>query len=168
VLDISEREESRRHAELASLIVGALQTPNRLFPSEAITFPGTRIAANAVYPPIAEALTASEDLLEEYIRLDDMIKDMHKQMEPLGESWNQDIEEVDRKLRLGAKVALRKVGKVLGVDKADEDDDGVMEEGEEGGLGDGEVEGTEGSYELQKSLRYAERGVRRMVKGLKE
>jgi hypothetical protein len=164
-LNHSEKDESRRHAELASLIVGALKTPNRPLPNETATFPGIHIAANAVYMPVAEALTASENLLKEYTRLDDMIKDLRDEhRDPLGESWNQDIEEVDRKLRMGARVALRRVGKVLGVDKVDEDGDEVMEEGEDSEL----VEGMEESYELQKSLRYVERGVRRMVKGLKD
>jgi hypothetical protein len=58
---------------------------------------------------------------------------------------------------------LRNVKKVLGADvedfvmgEADEDGDVDMEGGEE----------VELNFELQKTLRYAERGVKRMVKGL--
>lgn len=166
----SEKEGSRRHSELASLIASALQAPGHPHPNETPTFPGTTIATNTAYPPVGEAITASENLLKEYARLDDMIKGMRKeQMQPLGETWNQDIEEADGKLRMGARVALRRVGKVLGIDKMEEDGDEIM--GEEDGVvvtSREEVEMGEKSYELQKSLRYAERGVRRMVKGLKE
>jgi hypothetical protein len=61
---------------------------------------------------------------------------------------------------MGARVALRNVKKVLGADAeggTDEDGDVDME---------GEGKTVELNYELQKSLRYAERGIKRMVKGL--
>lgn len=79
----------------------------------------------------------------------------------IADTWKQDIEDTDKQLKKGARVALRNVKKVLGADvedsaMMDEDDDVDMEGGEKVQL----------NYELQKSLRYAERGVKRMVKGL--
>jgi hypothetical protein len=102
-------------------------------------------------------------LLEEYERLDKMISDMRdEQTYPMAETWHQDLEGTKQKLEMGARVALRNVKKVLG---AEVNDDAVAA----GGEGDEEmtlVEDDSLNYELQKSLRYVERGVKRMVKGL--
>jgi hypothetical protein len=82
-----------------------------------------------------------------------------EQTEPVGETWKQEIEETDRQLKMGARVALRNVKKVIGVEvEAGEDQDG-----------DVNMEGSEKmelNYGLRESLRYAERGVKRMVKTL--
>jgi hypothetical protein len=103
-------------------------------------------------------LSASEGLVKQYQRLDDTIGELREgQYEPIADTWKQDVEDTDRQLKMGARVALRNVKKVLGAD-ADADEDVDMES-----EGDGKVEL---SFELQRSLRYAERGVRRMVKGL--
>ena len=84
-----------------------------------------------------------------------------EQPDTIADTWKQDIEDTDKQLKKGARVALRNVKKVLGADvehslMTDEDGDVDMEGGEK----------VELNYELQKSLRYAERGVKRMVKGL--
>ena len=68
--------------------------------------------------------------------------------------WAKDVEETEQKLMLGHEVALRKVKKVLGVDGGEQGSEAV-----EGG-------DDESDYQLQKCLKYAERGVKRMVKGL--
>jgi len=84
-----------------------------------------------------------------------------EQPDTIADTWKQDIEDTDKQLKKGARVALRNVKKVLGADvedsmMTDEDGDVDMERGEK----------VELNYGLQKSLRYAERGVKRMVKGL--
>jgi hypothetical protein len=126
-------------------------------------FPGTKIADNAAYLPVADVLTSAEALLEEYERLDKMISNMRdEQTKPMAETWHQDLEGTKQKLEMGARVALRNIKKVLG---AEVDDDAM----DAGGEGDEEmtlVEDDSLNYELQKSLRYVERGVKRMVKGL--
>ena len=147
------------------MIENALKTPDRPFEGEAPTYTGTRIAENAAYTPVAGVLAASENLIKEYERLDKMSKDMQQEdAKPVAETWNQELAEAERQLKMGARVALRNVKKVLGAD-TEEDERGVTE-----GDGDEEMQDAEGgqelNYELQKSLRYAERGVKRMVKGL--
>lgn len=74
------------------------------------------------------------------------------------EAWNQDIENIERKLKLGARVALRNAKKVLGAEIKDRDGEMATIEVEE--------EEKELDDELHKRLNYAERGVKRMVKGL--
>ena len=132
--------------------------------SEAATFVGTHIAGNAVFTSANTILSASEALVNEYQRLDGMIAKLREeQPAALVDTWKQDVEHTDQQLKKGARVALRNVKKVLGADvedcvmaEADEDRDMNVEGGEE----------VELNFELQKSLRYAERGVKRMVKGL--
>ncbi|KAI4951685.1 hypothetical protein J4E86_007101 [Alternaria arbusti] len=158
----AEKEEERRREELTSTLFEALQTPNRPAKGEPETFAGTQIAGNAVYTSVTSVLRASEVLVNEYQRLDGMIAKLREeQPDTIADTWKQDIEDTDKQLKKGARVALRNVKKVLGADvedsvMTDEDGDVDMEGGEK----------VELNYGLQKSLRYAERGVKRMVKGL--
>jgi hypothetical protein len=164
IVTCSEEAETRRRDEITSTILNALKTTNRGVQGEIPTYTGTKIAENVAYMPVIDVLSSSEALLEEYERLDKMIMDMGDQeAEPVAETWHQDLQEVEQKLQMGARVALRNVKKVLGAD-AEKEDIGTA------GDGDDEMQGLEGeqelNYELKKSLRYAERGVKRMVKGL--
>jgi hypothetical protein len=155
----SEEAETRRRNEIASALFNALKTPNGTVQGDVHTFIGTNIAENAAYIPVANALAASEALLNEYERLDKIIVDMRdEQAEPVAETWQQELQEAEQLLQKGARVALRNVKKVLGAEEVGgEQGDEEMHE---------EEETQELNYELQKSLRYAERGVKRMVKGL--
>jgi hypothetical protein len=156
-----QKEEKCRRDKLANTFLQALQTPNR--PVETPSFAGTHIAGNAVYISVTSMLSASEGLVKEYQRLDGMIASLRdEQPDPIADTWKQDVEETDKQLKMGARVALRNVKKVLGADVEggmDEDGDVDMTLEEKG-------KDVELSFELQKSLRYAERGVKRMVKGL--
>lgn len=161
----SEEETTRRRNEITSTILNALKTPNRPVQGETLTFTGTKIAENAAYIPVANILATSESLIKEYDRLDTMITDMRgEEAELAAETWQQEIHEAERQLKMGARVALRNVKKVLGVDMENEG------KGATDGDGDEEMEDVDAgkglNYELQRSLRYAERGVKRMVKGL--
>jgi hypothetical protein len=156
----------RRRNEIIAAILDVLQTPNRPVRSGAAraTFAGTTIAENAAYIPVAEVLTASDGLSKEYERLDSVITDIGKEhTEPVVETWQQELQDTERHLQMGARVALRNVKKVLGADMdhgRDADKDEVEQE---------EITWEvkhELNYELHKSLRYAERGVKRIVKGL--
>ncbi|KAH7083392.1 hypothetical protein BKA63DRAFT_403873 [Paraphoma chrysanthemicola] len=157
----AEEEELSRRNEIASTISNALQTPNRRVQGSVPTFPTTTIAENAVYTPIADVLATSEDLVTQYESLDNMITGMRDdQAGPLAETWHQELQEAERQLRMGARVALRNVKKVLGADVDDE----IIDDAEE--IVENEEDEKELNYELQKGLQYAERGVKRMVKGL--
>ncbi|CAN9082271.1 unnamed protein product [Alternaria alternata] len=160
----ANKQEQHHRDELAATILEALRTPNRPVKSETANFKGTRIAGNQLYASVTTILTTSSDLVNEYRRLDDMITKLrNEQPATRADTWKQDVEDTDRQLRRGARVALRNVKKMLGADvedvimgEADEDGDVKMEGGEE----------VELNYELRKSLRYTERGVKKMVKGL--
>jgi hypothetical protein len=104
---------------------------------------------------------ASENLVSMYTKHDAMLAEMAAEGQgQLSEKWTQDVAETERKLRLGYKVATRNLRKVLGahVEREDEDEDEEMD-GE--GMEVGEL-----NYEILRGLGYAERGVKRMVKGL--
>ncbi|KAF2036744.1 hypothetical protein EK21DRAFT_51354 [Setomelanomma holmii] len=158
----AEKEESRRRTEIASTIVNALQKPSRAVQGDAPTFAGTTIAENSAYTPVPGLLAASAGLIAEYERLDDMVTNMQDdQAGSLAETWTQDLQEAETQLKLGARVALRNVKKVLGADV--EDELKQEKDGDEDMANEGEHEL---NFELNDSLRYAERGVRRMVKGI--
>jgi formiminotetrahydrofolate cyclodeaminase len=159
----SEEAQTRRNNEIATAIMTALKTPSRPVKGETPTYPGTKIAEHAVYSPVTAFLDASDALVAEYQRLDNMVKDMQDDaVAPIAETMNDELQEATRQLNLGARVALRNVKKVLGMPRdADVDEDGDEE------MRDVEREGEQVlSYEWQKSLNYVERGVKRMVKGL--
>jgi hypothetical protein len=160
-----KKEEKRRRDELASAILQVLQTPNRPVKGDTLTFTGTHIAGNAVYMSVISILSASEGLVKEYQRLDDMIANLRdEQPDSIADRWKQIIEDTDRQLKMGARVALRNVKKVLGADVEGDGLGGVDKDGDVDMEGEGKR--AELNYELHKSLRYAERGVKRMVKGL--
>lgn len=85
-------------------------------------------------------------------------------MHPIVDTWKRDIEETENQLKLGARVALKNVREVFGAKVAGDDAKGLADE-------DGDMDMNVGgkaqlTCELLESLRYAERGVKRMTKGL--
>ncbi|KZM27902.1 uncharacterized protein EKO05_0005810 [Ascochyta rabiei] len=152
-----------RRNEFTGLIVNALQTPNRPVQGVSPTLVDTKIARNAVFKSVADVLKASEHLIGEYVKLDAMITGI-RDAEPEGvaEAWTEDIEKTARLLKTGAEIAIRNVKRVLGADVEVDERDVRMEAGERM---DG-IEKMELKYELQKSLQYVEKGVKKMVKNL--
>ncbi|KAH7396565.1 hypothetical protein DE146DRAFT_695529 [Phaeosphaeria sp. MPI-PUGE-AT-0046c] len=163
----AEEAEAHRRNEVAAIIFDALKIQKRSTPNDVPKFTGTRIATNSAYTSVTEVFTASETLLDEYARLDKKIADMgSEQAGPLGDTWHQELQEAERQLQMGARVAVRNVKKVLGaVLDGDGKDTDLTRDSE---MQKAEGDGLELKYELQRSLRYAERGVKRMVKGLPE
>lgn len=129
------------------------------------TFAGTNIASNAGYTCITDVLSTSQSLVKEYKRLDGMISKLREdQAHPIADTCKRDIEETENQLKLGARVALKNVSKVLGAKVASGDAKGLTDE-------DGDMNMNVGgkvqlTCELLESLRYVERGVKRMIKGL--
>ncbi|KAF1845427.1 uncharacterized protein K460DRAFT_395090 [Cucurbitaria berberidis CBS 394.84] len=165
----AEEEEARRRYEIAATIMEALETPNQAIQGQTPTLGGTKIASNTAYASVSDVLKASEGLIVEYQRLDNIIKGLRdERTESVADTWKQNLDETEKQLKMGARVALRNVKKVLGADTEGEELAPVDEDGDEkmeGVVGEAETE-TELNYELHRSLRYAERGVKRMVKGL--
>lgn len=65
----------------------------------------------------SDVLNASEGLINEYQRLDDIISRLRmEESHSIADMWKQDLQETDKQLRLGARVALRNVKKALGAD----------------------------------------------------
>ena len=91
------------------------------------------------------------------------LRDEHA--ETIADTWKRDVEATDRQLRMGSRVATRNVKRILGADIEDGEQESCAQDGD---VNMGGVKPVELSFELQKSLRYAERGVKRMVKGLPE
>ncbi|CBX94356.1 hypothetical protein LEMA_P121200.1 [Plenodomus lingam JN3] len=153
----------RRH-EMVDSILKALGPPSEPNHRKTTTIAGTKIADHATYTSTTDVLAQSKGLVKEYEGLDGMISDMRSQQgDSVADTWKRKIRESEEQLRKGARVAARNVKKVLGADMSI-DEAYKMEV-------DRKVEiqqdkGDNLSYELQRSLRYAERGVKRMAKGL--
>lgn len=131
------------------------------------TFGESKIARNAVFASGATVLRASKDLVDEYVRLDTIIVGMRDaKPEGVAESWTEEVDKTARLLKIGAETAIRNVKKVLGADVEEGDADGstLVEDGETMEV----LEQMELNYELRKGLLFAERGVKKMAKGLPE
>lgn len=153
----------RRRNELTKSILEALQTPNRPISGTTPTIGNTKIARNAVFKSAANVLTVSGHLIDEYDRLENLIAGMRDaEPEGIAEAWAEDVEGTARLLRIGAESGIRNVKKVLGADVEDADTGGTKEEGKRM---DG-VDNMELNFELRKNLQYAEKGVKKMVRGL--
>jgi len=123
-------------------------------------YPGTAIAINPIFASATEMIATSNGLVQEYDNIEEMVaKATEDDRKVIRDTWQQDADEMKRLLELGHRKALRDVKKVLGVNDvgkmtvADKDDEGRLTKT---GLDQG----------LKDTLRYAERGVKRMVKGL--
>jgi len=155
----SEGEDSRRRKEISSLIAKALRAPESFTEGETATFPHTKIASNPTLASAKKVNTACQRLLSEYNSLEATLAGMAEDVNNTAtERWARDVEETERRLRLGHKIAVRNVKRMLD-GKVKEND--MDEEEAASGFVQKEL-----NMALHKSLGYAERGVKRMVKGL--
>ncbi|KAF2690131.1 hypothetical protein K458DRAFT_459163 [Lentithecium fluviatile CBS 122367] len=161
-LQQAKKEDARRSNELTSLIANALQPRTEHTQANPATFPNTTIATNPTFESAGRVNAACKSLISEYNAIEATIVGMGgDRQKKVTEKWARDVTETEGKLRLGHRVALRNVKKVLGANG----ETGTGADEEEQMEGDGLMTG-ELNYELLKSLRYAERGIKRMVKGL--
>ncbi|KAK7182726.1 hypothetical protein PSPO01_11307 [Paraphaeosphaeria sporulosa] len=162
-LEQAERRDVHRQSEMSAVIAKALTKPNKTTSREPMTFETTRIACNSIYHSALRVDAARRSMLFEYAGLEATIAKMGgDHMNTVTEKWVQDIGREDRLLRLGHKTAVKRVKKVLGA-KAQGQETLVEEtEGEEKGIGVQD----ELNMELLQGLKYAERGIKRMVKGV--
>lgn len=172
-LKIREKAQSRHREDVSDLIAQAFRPPNFSIDSaddDFPSYPGTAIALNIIYASAEDVLSSSKRLVAEYDRMERMINDATQDgEEPVMETWKQEVKETERLLEVGRRKALRDVKKVLGADVEDDRMDGIEGSGRviEERMDSNEKESSDTlNYELLKSLRYAERGVKRMVKGL--
>lgn len=143
---------------MAALITEGLTKPNRATKGEPTTFANTKIVENITYNSAVKVDTACRSMFSGYHNLEEMIRELAgDQKNTVTDKWMQDVAETERLLKLGHKTAVRNVKKVL-----DTEGDEMEVENSEKGIGVQE----ELNMELRDGLRYAERGVKRMVKGL--
>ncbi|KAF2116180.1 hypothetical protein BDV96DRAFT_44840 [Lophiotrema nucula] len=156
----AESENQRRCNDIASIISDALLPPSSMQKAEGdhpALIPGTSIARSAAYSPVDQVLRASKKMVDEYNTIEKLVEDITpKDDQQITEAWREEVKNTQRKLDIGHKVALRGVKRVLGVE--DEVEENV--EGEE------EWPDVPLNQELQRTLYYAERGVKRLAKGL--
>ncbi|CAA9962705.1 Ribosomal protein [Pyrenophora teres f. maculata] len=150
----ARKKQDQHRQNLASRIVEALQTPNRLTEGEAPILVGIHIAENAVYSAVANIISASEGLIGEYERVDGMTRELRDEHADANTSTRKrDVEAADRQLSMNTRAALRSVKKVFGA----ADGDGKQGMGDKDG--DVAMEGLKPikrSYELLKSRGYAD------------
>ncbi|KAL5380102.1 hypothetical protein PMIN04_002617 [Paraphaeosphaeria minitans] len=167
-LEQAERHHARRQNEMSAVIAEALTRPNKTTSRERTTFETTKIASNGIYHSALMLDAARRSMMSDYAGLEATIAKMAgSNMNTVTEKWVQDIEREERLLKLGHKTAVKHVKKVLGAEvqgeeTRDGETPGEETEGGEKGIG---VQGKL-NMELLQGLRYAERGVKRMVKGV--
>jgi len=143
-------------------MLDALRSPGNGAYGEPAAMVGTRIAENTLHASATAVLAHSHGLLRNHARLDELISALRSERAAsVADTWRQDIEQTEERLRLGASVARRNVKQVLGADThgmggTDNEGDVEMLPGEATGL----------NYDLQTSLQYAERGIKRMAKAV--
>jgi hypothetical protein len=161
-------EHARRRESISALIEKAFRpscyddTTNADFES----YPGTSIATNIIYQSAADVFKSSKEMVQAYNDMEKKIADVREKENDsaVAKDWERDIKDIQRKLELGRRTALRQVKKVLGAkvaagcvgENVDEEDMNDVEVGEEEQVDDG----------LYMALRYVERGVKRMAKAL--
>ncbi|KAF2193821.1 hypothetical protein K469DRAFT_712654 [Zopfia rhizophila CBS 207.26] len=118
----------------------------------------------------ANLIQASRDVVNHYEKISEkMDATVLTREKHITKAWEQDVYNTARKLEVGHRKALKNVKKVLGMDDGQEEMNRVekVDQGVEGDSeGDGEMPHTPVNYGLHNALRYTERGVKRMVKGL--
>jgi hypothetical protein len=162
---LRKQTQSSRHDDASALLQEVLNpsaSKGYIQNSTRFSYPGTTISRSATYGSVNEVIKSSEDLLNEYDRMEKRIEGFRNGDEqPIADSWQQEAQDMERRLELGRRKAIRDVKKTLGAER----------EGEKGPA-DGAEEDVDGNeddtldYELLKTLRYTERGVKRMVKSL--
>lgn len=163
----SEQATINRRNELTAAILQAIRTPNRPVQGTPSTFGETKIARNAVYKSVASVLTASEHLIREYDRLDQIIVAMcNAEPEGIAEAWTEEVDRTARLLKIGAETAIKNVKQVLGADVGVCNAENIDGESLTNGETMEALEKMELNYDLHKSLQLAERGVKKMVKSL--
>lgn len=161
----SERREQERRHGLTSAILDALSPPSVGADREQTVIVGTRIAENATHTLAADVLAHSTSLIRNYARLDDLVAEFgSERAESVANTWKENIRQTEEQLRLGARVALKNTKKVLGAVTGGMS--GMEDEGDEGDVEMLSGEAKELNYDLQMSLQYAERGVKRMAKAV--
>ncbi|KAL1600377.1 hypothetical protein SLS60_006762, partial [Paraconiothyrium brasiliense] len=163
-----EKDDARRQNEMSTLITKALTTPNKTTPRGPVTFADTKIAGNTIYHSVSKVDAACRSMLSEYDALEAMIEKLAgDNKNEVTEKWMKDVEKTERLLTLGHKTAVRHVKRVLGAETKGDNAEGgqtLFDDAEGGEKGIGVHE--ELNMELLGGLRYAERGIKRMVKGL--
>jgi hypothetical protein len=158
----SEKHDIRRQNEVSALIAQALTNSNTTS-SEPAVFANTKIASNGIYHSVARVDAACRSMISEYDSLEAEIGELAgDNNNTVTEKWVEDIERTERLLKLGHKTAVRYVKRVLGAEAHGDETLCDETEGQERGIGVQE----ELNMELLQGLRYAERGVKRMVKSL--
>ena len=143
---------------MSALIAEALTKPSRATKREPTAFSRTRIVKNAIYSSAVKVDTACRSMLSDYHNFEATIEELAgDKKNTVMEKWMQDVASTERLLNLGHKTALRNVKKVL-------DAKGDADETENSDKGIGVQK--ELNMELRNGLGYAERGAKRMVKGL--
>ncbi|KAF2649832.1 hypothetical protein K491DRAFT_697782 [Lophiostoma macrostomum CBS 122681] len=166
----AKQVQSSRHDDASALLQDVFNPSSSIAHppnGNRLSYPGTSIDRSATYASANEVVKSSEDLLNEYGRIEKLIEDSKcGDEQPMADSWQQEAKDMERQLELGRKKAIRDVKKTLG---ADYDGERGLEHPEGPDGAEENIGGKENDtldYELLKTLRYAERGVKRMVKGL--
>ncbi|KAF2800161.1 hypothetical protein K505DRAFT_413173 [Melanomma pulvis-pyrius CBS 109.77] len=166
-----ENERERRREDISDIITSAF-TPtassNDPINQAYAAYPGTTIALNPLFASVADMINTSHGLVAEYDRLETMVTETaqdNESRQPITDKYQEEVKEMEKLLKVGHRNALRNVKKVMRANHEDVEVNGTKEvEGEVDEYG--ETMEMQLNYELETALRYVERGIRRMTKGL--
>ncbi|PVH94299.1 hypothetical protein DM02DRAFT_676276 [Periconia macrospinosa] len=157
----AEQEDKHRRDGFISMLGETLHAPHQSLSNDAVpTNPrNVYFAANSLHMSLSTISESCQSLLFKYNSLENLITQMANELDTsVTEAWATDVAETEKLLGLGHKQAVRGMKRALGM--------GAGGTGEEIPRIEGFQKEEKHGFELQKSLRCAERGVRRMVKGL--
>jgi hypothetical protein len=121
---------------------------------------GTYLQSNPPFNALNDMESKCAQLVAEYHVFEFLIEQMaSEQKNSVTDTWTKDVEDAERLLTIGHNSAVKTVKAVLGVEVGEDGQFGEVQEGDDVGQ-------APANLELHKSLQYAERGVKRMVKGL--
>ncbi|CAI6315364.1 unnamed protein product [Periconia digitata] len=157
--DQVDQEDKRRRDDMVSMLGKALNTSDRPSLHATTTSRSPKFFTNPLFTSASKLSDSCENLLSQYEFLETTVKQMtNEQTKSVTAVWVKEVEDMERLLGLGHKKAVRDIKRALGIES---------EAIKDGASNISEFQrNVEHDFALQKSLRYAERGVRRMVKSL--
>lgn len=173
--DNSERSQIHRREVVVKTILHTLDQP----PSKETTNPtrardnrttNLAVSTHPTYASAMEIVHASRNLLKDY---EDMSQKLSasspKEEQQIADEWQKNVDHTSRILQIGYKKALKDVESIIGIGHTETEGDKdteMTDQQDDGEVEDGELMKRQCDTGLEKTLRYAERGVKRLAKGL--
>ena len=170
-MNYREEADRRRRNAIANAISNTLLKSNTTGTSQLRNrdTASLELTSDLAFASAMEMVHNSKDLIKEYEETSELFASAGSHQERLiAEAWQSDVDRTARILQIGRKQASKNLEKVLGVERVEthaaKGQTGRLE-GEDD-VEDGGLPVRECDLGLQTTLKYAERGIKRLTKGL--